>query len=84
MMKLDGKEHPILRSNYLLRAALIPAGDHEIMMRYEPRIWKIGGTISFISSLVILLVPIFILAFAGAYVTSVFSYRKHEGDDHGS
>ena len=68
-MKLDGKEHPIIRTNYLLRAALIPAGDHEIMMRYEPSIWKIGGTLSFISSLVILL---------SVATAIVFSLRKRE------
>ncbi len=54
IMHLDGEEHPILRANYLLRAALIPAGQHEIVMRYEPRIWKIGSTIAFVSSSLII------------------------------
>lgn len=49
IMRIDGKEHPILRSNYLLRAALIPAGEHEIVMHYEPRIWKVGNVIANIS-----------------------------------
>lgn len=53
-MHIDGQEHPILRANYLLRAAMIPAGQHEIVMRYEPRIWKVGGVISLISSIMIL------------------------------
>ena len=54
-MQIDGKEHPILRANYLLRAALVPAGQHEIVMRYEPKIWKVGGILSLVSSLAILL-----------------------------
>lgn len=54
-MHLDGVEHPILRANYLLRAAMIPAGNHEIVMRYEPSIWRVGGIISLVSSLAILL-----------------------------
>ena len=54
-LKIDGKEHPLLRANYLLRAALIPAGQHEIVMRYEPSIWGIGRTMALISSLLILL-----------------------------
>ena len=54
-LKIDNKESPLLRANYLLRAALVPAGQHEIVMRYEPRIWKIGNTITLISSLLILL-----------------------------
>ena len=52
---IDGQEHPLLRANYLLRAAVIPAGQHEIVMRYEPKIWGIGKTIALISSLLILL-----------------------------
>ena len=67
-MLLDGHEHPILRANYLLRASLIPAGQHEIMMRYEPRIWSIGNTLSLVSSLLIL------LALIGAII---YSIKKH-------
>lgn len=55
MMHIDGQEHPILRANYLLRTAMIPAGQHEIVMRYEPRIWKVGKAISLTASLLILL-----------------------------
>ena len=52
---LDNQEHPLLRADYLLRAALIPAGQHEIMMRYEPGIWNTGRRIQLIASLLILL-----------------------------
>ena len=51
---LDGQERPLLRANYLLRCALIPSGEHQIVMEYAPRIWKIGNRIQFISSLLIL------------------------------
>ena len=54
-MHVDGEEHPILRANYLFRAAMIPAGHHEIVMRYEPSIWKIGQVISLTASLLILI-----------------------------
>ena len=54
-MRIDGEERPILRANYLLRAAMVPAGQHEIVMRYEPRIWKVGGVISLVSSVCIIL-----------------------------
>ena len=63
-MRLDGQEHPILRANYLLRAAMIPAGSHEIVMRYEPRIWKVGGTISLVSSLAIILFAVGAMVFS--------------------
>ena len=68
-MHIDGQEHPILRANYLLRAAMIPAGQHEIVMRYEPKIWKVGGAISLVSSLVILL---------GLLGVFLFSLKKHK------
>ena len=55
MMWIDGVESPLLRANYILRAAVVPAGQHEIVMRYEPSIWRIGNTIQFITSLLILL-----------------------------
>ena len=58
-LRIDGQEHPLLRANYLLRAAVIPAGQHEIVMRYEPSIWKTGKIIALISSLLILLGFIF-------------------------
>lgn len=52
---LDGHEHSLLRANYLLRAALIPAGQHEITMCYEPSIWKTGRSIQLISSIFIII-----------------------------
>ena len=54
-MWVDGKESPLIRADYILRAAVIPAGNHEIMMRYEPKIWKVGNTIQFVSSLILIL-----------------------------
>lgn len=70
-MYLDGTEHSILRADYFLRSAWIPAGYHEIMMRYEPNIWHIGNMIMFISSLII------ILGIAGVFVYT-FVQRKKE------
>ncbi len=53
-MKIDGVESPLFRSDYILRSAVIPAGQHEIVMRYEPSIWKVGNTIQLITSLLLL------------------------------
>lgn len=69
-MRIDGEEKPILRADYLLRAAMVPAGQHEIVMRYEPRIWKVGGVVSLVSSLVVILFTI------GAIVYSIFKKKQ--------
>ena len=52
---VDGQEQPLLRANYLLRCALIPNGNHEIVMEYAPKAWKVGNTVSFASSLIMIL-----------------------------
>jgi len=54
-MYLDGQEHPLLRANYILRCALIPSGEHQIVMEYAPKAYKVGNTIVFVSSLIMIL-----------------------------
>ena len=54
-MYIDGQEQPLLRANYLLRAALIPSGDHQIMMEYTPKAYKVGNSVAFASSLIMIL-----------------------------
>ena len=60
-MWIDGVEKPLLRADYILRAAIVPAGQHEIVMRYEPSIWRIGNTIQFVTSLLILLSLVYLI-----------------------
>ena len=72
-MHIDGQEHPILRANYILRAAKVPAGQHEIVMRYEPSIWKVGNVISLVSSLAIIL-----FAVGAAVITATKKKKEAE------
>jgi len=53
--RVDGNEVPIVRVNYLLRGAMIPAGDHSIEMSFEPKVFSTGGTYSLIGSILLLL-----------------------------
>ena len=69
-MYLDGQEHPILRANYMFRSALIPSGDHEIVMEYAPKIWKTGNTIQLASSLLL------ILGLVGAIIFTIIDKNK--------
>ena len=54
-MYIDGQEQPMLRVNYLLRAALVPSGDHQIVMEYAPKAYTMGNAASFASSLIMIL-----------------------------
>ena len=55
---IDGEEVPYLRTNYVLRALTVPAGQHTIEFKFEPRIWVIGERISFATSLLLILLLI--------------------------
>ncbi|MCQ2345681.1 MAG: YfhO family protein [Paludibacteraceae bacterium] len=62
---IDGEENTINRVNYTLRAALIPAGNHEITMEFVPdalTIDKLSKTVMILSvilSLIILCLPLY-------------------------
>lgn len=62
---LDGQQVPYFRANYVLRAMAIPAGEHEIVFKFEPRIWVVGEKVSFASSLLLILLVIGVLVFEG-------------------
>ena len=56
---IDGKESNYFRTDYVLRGMIVPAGDHEIKFRFEPSSYITGNRISYISSM------LFILMIAG-------------------
>lgn len=47
---IDGAEVPLIRANYVLRAAVIPAGKHEIVLEFKPRSFALGKTLSTLCS----------------------------------
>lgn len=59
-MYVDGEEQPYIRANYLLRAAELPAGNHTVEWKFEPKSYYFGENISLIGSVLLSLV----LAFA--------------------
>ena len=67
IMWIDGVESPLFRSDYILRSAIIPAGQHEIVMRYEPRIWKVGNAIQLLTSFILV---------AGLFIAIYMTYKK--------
>jgi len=59
--RLDGRDVPIERVNYLMRGIALPAGDHRVEFRYEPLSWRIGWIVSLLGLLT--LSVILLLAF---------------------
>jgi hypothetical protein len=63
---IDGKETPVIRANYILRAIEVPAGDHVIEFKFEPEAYVVGNKITTASSWIVL------LALLGSLGWSVF------------
>ncbi len=50
---IDGKEVPIIRTNYVLRGLKIPAGEHSIDFKFESESIKKGGIVAMLSSFIL-------------------------------
>ena len=48
---LDGRQVPIERVDYLLRGIAVDAGEHRIVMTYQPWSWRLGWVISLLTAL---------------------------------
>lgn len=66
---VDGKETPILRADYVLRAIKIPAGDHKVEFHFTPESVAKSAKISVISSVIMWLIIL-------AGILSAFLGRK--------
>ena len=53
--EVDGKPLELFRADWILRGAFIPAGEHEIVMRFDPPSYAIGEKLSRASSITLLL-----------------------------
>ena len=52
---IDGKETPIMRADYALRAIVVPAGKHSIEFKFDPHVVKTGSAITLVSCIGMLL-----------------------------
>ena len=69
-LMIDGESQQLFRVNYILRAAVIPGGRHEIEMKFEPRSYYMGNKISGFSSAILLLFFITVVGY------EIFRYFK--------
>lgn len=67
------KQIDLFRANWMLRGALIPEGEGELIMRFEPESYAVGANISRASS--ILLILLLLASAAGAIVSDKKSFN---------
>jgi hypothetical protein len=64
-LKVDGKETPLIRTNYLMRGAVIPAGKHTVTMTFE-KDFQTARMIGILAHVLLL----------GLVVTAIIMYRR--------
>ena len=64
--KVDGTPVDVLRADWTLRAAQLPAGEHDLVMRFEPDSYRIGANVSRASS--ITLIVLLLLSVVGLFL----------------
>jgi hypothetical protein len=64
---IDGKKTDYVKTDYVLRGMYVPAGDHEIEFRFEPKSFTTGRTITIISNIIV---------FISMLVALIFYIRK--------
>ena len=63
---VDGAPVEVLRADWTLRAAALPAGEHDLVMRFEPDSYRIGANVSRASSIALIL--LLLLSVAGLFL----------------
>jgi hypothetical protein len=71
-LKDSGEVLPLSLSDEVLRSAVLPAGEHDLVMSYEPKSYARGEAISRICSIITLLL------FVAAAVLAFMGWRKKE------
>jgi hypothetical protein len=60
---IDGKKTDYVKTDYVLRGIYVPAGNHEIEFRFEPKSYSIGRTITIIANALVYLLLIIAIFF---------------------
>jgi hypothetical protein len=57
----------LFRADWILRGAVLPAGEYDLVMRFDPKIYSLGESVSRASSIVLVLL---LLAVCGMMLTA--------------
>ncbi len=60
---IDGERVPHLQANYVFRGLVIPAGNHEVVFKFEPQSYRQGERLSLIFSIILIGVVIGVLIY---------------------
>jgi hypothetical protein len=71
---VDGQPLDLIRADWTLRAALLPAGEHEVVMTFLPDSYRTGAAVSRVTSILLILL---VLASIGLLV---YSEKKHNNE----
>ncbi len=52
---IDGKESPIVKTDYVLRGLAVPAGNHQISFRFEPASYTLGSRVTTITQFLLII-----------------------------
>jgi len=72
---LDGKQIQYFRANYILRAMIIPKGEHTIEFKFEPKSYYNGEKIGYASSIILLIMLL------GMSSKELITYYKKSGEN---
>jgi hypothetical protein len=56
--EVDGQHVPLARADYVLRAACVPMGEHQVVLTYDPSLPKIGLVVTGLTLLSIIVVAV--------------------------
>ncbi len=54
-VSVDGADAQLYRANYALRGVWLPPGEHTVVFSYRPRAFLVGGGVSLVASLALLM-----------------------------
>lgn len=71
---IDGKETKIYRANFTFRAVLVPAGEHEVKLTYQPFSFRLGLfiSVSILAIIIATLTVIFLIKTAPNIIGKIF------------